>query len=74
MTKKTSLTREEFEGNAKKQLEAAVSTAKKIRDQARLLETEIAAKELKVRDYQNDFSDLQQQLAKIQIELYSTSH
>lgn len=69
--KPNKLTREEFEESITIQLKSAVTKAKEARDCVRLLECEIADKEEKIRNYQNTFAEIQQELVKIQVKLYT---
>lgn len=71
MKKSKKLTRLEFEDMATLKLQKAVDKAKKIRLLLRQLEQDIALKETKIRDYQQIYTDLQNQLVKIQAIIYS---
>lgn len=65
------MNREEFEQSAIKKLKIAIAQTRKIRELARLLEKEIAAKEAKIKGYENVFSQLNKQLVNIQAKLYA---
>jgi uncharacterized protein YlxW (UPF0749 family) len=71
MKKHPQITREEFENSATKKLQKVVTKAKKIREHLRKLEKDVADKETKIKDYQNTFSEMENQLVKIQAILYA---
>lgn len=65
------MNREKFEKESSQKLHQAISHAKKIRHHLRQLEKEITEKQKKINNYQQVFTDLQNQLAKIQAIIYS---
>ena len=69
--KQLNLSREEFEDNATKTLKQVIIKSKKIREHLRKLEKDIADKETKIQNYQNTFSEMENQLVKIQAILYA---
>lgn len=71
MKKQPEMTREEFEDSATQKLQKVVDKSKKIREHLRKLEKDIADKETKIQDYQKTFSEMENQLVKIQAILYA---
>jgi hypothetical protein len=65
------MNREKFEKESGIKLHRAIIKAKKIRHHIRLLEKEITDKQNKIDNYQQVFTDLQNQLVKIQAIIFS---
>lgn len=71
MNNKPNVTREEFEKSATDQLKTVIARARQIRESLRLLEQDVAAKEKKIRNYQNAFKEIETELVKTQAILYA---
>lgn len=65
------MNRDKFERSSANKIKIAVAQAKKIRALARLLELQITAKEAKIKEYDKTFTEIAEQLVKLQAKLYA---